>query len=284
MKKLQILSLVVLFAQVAFGQYFDKKAVEAELKNYTKNPVMYYNMKTEQTTKISSLEEQNLMLSQQNMKLKQELASIEEKLTALANAPKPQIAPTPNENSPYRVQLALSNNGNIMPEFKNSKVQVGTENGKAVYYISGFDNAEEAFNFSQSLRKMNLKGAFVTKYDNGSRDYGYNYLGTAGATAPARKVSGGKSRSNMQVEASTTPVTTTTKGGYTGVKRLKDNEYDALQDKLYGKGSSANSGNSYETQKTYPTNNGGGNIQVVDPASNNTGSSAPRKSALVIED
>jgi hypothetical protein len=49
-------------------------------------------------------------------------------------------------------------------------------NNRNVFEISGFNSADEAFQFAQELRIANVPGAFVTKYNGGVREEGYDYL------------------------------------------------------------------------------------------------------------
>lgn len=76
----------------------------------------------------------------------------------------------------YRVQLAVTNNLNNYYTFPFSNVTTRVDNNKMIYEIAGYTNANEAYNYAQTLRKKKVAGAFVTKYVNSVRDYSYNYL------------------------------------------------------------------------------------------------------------
>lgn len=80
----------------------------------------------------------------------------------------------PTLGEEYRIQLGIQNTG--IGGLSSPKPIAGAMvNGKMVYDIGGFRNPNDAFSLSQELRKLNLAGAFVTRYVNGIRDYAYRY-------------------------------------------------------------------------------------------------------------
>jgi hypothetical protein len=180
-----------LFCSLLQAQNYDKSAIESELKGYIKDPMSYHQAKSAQQYRVKELESIISELVAEKEKLNSDLSNAQKTIAEKAEASKQNASS--NQGTDYRVQLAVSNRSPILSQFKNAEVRVANENGNTVYYISGFDSDDEAFDFSQSLRKLDTKGSFVTKYSDGSRDYSYSY------TAPNKTTSysgyGGKTNS-----------------------------------------------------------------------------------------
>lgn len=112
---------------------------------------------------ITSLKEEIRNLVRINESLRAELSKL--------RAEAPSVSGNGEE---YRVQLGVQNS--VVPSLSTPKMMTGSMvNGKMVYDVAGFKNPNDAFNLSQELRKLNLGGAFVTRYVNGVRDYSFNY-------------------------------------------------------------------------------------------------------------
>jgi hypothetical protein len=174
-----------LFCSLIQAQNYDKSAIESELKGYIKDPMSYHQEKSAQQYRIKELESMISQLNAEKEKLNLDLLNAQNTIA--------EKAARSDQGTDYRVQLAVSNRSPVLSQFKNAELRVANENGNTVYYISGFDSDDEAFDFSQSLRKLDTKGSFVTKYSDGSRDYSYSY------TAPNKTTSysgyGGKTNS-----------------------------------------------------------------------------------------
>lgn len=257
MKSILFLIFITALSFNSNSQTYVQKNVEAELKNHLKNPYGYFNSRLEQNARldemqktISDLSARNSQLNLEKTQLEDQLSSKDVEINSLKQA-KTASMKNRNDQSAYRVQLAVSEKSGPMPDFKEGSVRMANENGKTVYYISGFNSPEEAFNWSQSLRKMNLKGAFVTKYENGVRDHSYDYL-------KSNNIGSINSYSSQPVNNHSTR-----QGGI---------NYDKMQDNLYDNASSN------ETLKSQRSSNSGSTIQVVSPS--NAGSGRGR---LVIE-
>jgi hypothetical protein len=100
---------------------------------------------------------------------------------AVATAPKSEsssaMLPENNAKLPYRVQLSSFQREILKNFLKEPKLLTFTSlNNRNVFEISGFNSADEAFQFAQELRIANVPGAFVTKYSGGVREEGYDYL------------------------------------------------------------------------------------------------------------
>jgi hypothetical protein len=79
----------------------------------------------------------------------------------------------------YRIQLGVNSGNNLINIGPDHRMNGAYINGKFVYDIGGFVNPQDAFNLSQDMRKLNLAGAFVTRYVNGVRDFNFKYEGTS---------------------------------------------------------------------------------------------------------
>ncbi|NQV02390.1 MAG: SPOR domain-containing protein, partial [Bacteroidia bacterium] len=95
-------------------------------------------------------------------------------------SPKPYQLPGLEADIFYRIQIFSSSSGqrsaaNIQAYFKLSQsVTKELSEGYYRYYIGEFENESEANQFVTSLRfKAGLKGAFVVKYINGTRELTY---------------------------------------------------------------------------------------------------------------
>lgn len=164
-----------LFCSFIQAQNYDKSVIESELKGYVKDPMSYHQAKSAQQYRVKELESMISQLNAEKEKLNLDLLNAQNTIA--------EKAASSNQGTEYRVQLAVSNRSPVLSQFKNVELRVANENGNSVYYISGFDSDDEAFNFSQLFRKLDIKGSFVTKYSDGFRDFSYSY------TAPNKTTS-----------------------------------------------------------------------------------------------
>jgi hypothetical protein len=190
MKYLSILT-IMFFASVN-AQSYNKKDVIKELKSLQKSPESYYNMKQEQLrateelqskiseskTKISDLMTELTEKDKAIEELKRENEKLKEEKNNLAlNASNSNSLGTQNVNSPFRVQIGRFSSYSMNSYLNTPKAIVFSNDGMSnVYEIAGFNNADDAFNMSQELRRLGINGAFVTKYNNNVRDRSFDYL------------------------------------------------------------------------------------------------------------
>lgn len=92
----------------------------------------------------------------------------------------------------YRIQLGVQNGNVLNLTSDKHKINGSFVNGKFVYDIGGFSDPDEAFQLSQDIRKLNLSGAFVTRYSYGVRDQNYSYTGTTPTPTPNSLSKNGK--------------------------------------------------------------------------------------------
>jgi len=187
--------------------FYEKSKVVSQLKANLKNPEGYYNEQKATIERMKSLEDQLKASIQKNNEFSAELTNKTKAIEELkqeneqivsasgiafvknANSSNSfSVGGSNNSNtptiavvSPYRVQVGIFTNYNMngylqMPKpFYSSNV-----NGRNVMEIGGFNSADDAYAFSQELRKLGLSGAFVTKYNGNQRDMSYNYLTNGG--------------------------------------------------------------------------------------------------------
>ena len=190
MKYLSILA-VMFFASVN-AQSYNKKDVIKELKSLQKSPESYYNMKQEQ---IRATEELQSKISESKTKISDLMTELSEKDKAIeelkrendklkeeksnlsSNSGNSNSLGTQNVNSPYRVQIGRFSSYSMNSYLNNPKAIVFSNDGTSnVYEIAGFNNADDAFNMSQELRRLGINGSFVTKYNNNMRDRSFDYM------------------------------------------------------------------------------------------------------------
>lgn len=137
--------------------------------------IVNLSAQTEEHDELAELKRQVAELKSMNEQIRSEYEK-EVKLNSKENT----------EGVEYRIQLGIQNTRNVLKIGKNNKLKGTYVNGKLVYDIGGFSNPEDAYNLSQDFRKLNLSGAFVTRYVNGVRDFEYTYqiTGTNNSGSP----------------------------------------------------------------------------------------------------
>lgn len=122
-----------------------------------------------------------IILEEEIQKLRYELDSVV-KLNHQLRKEMSTMIPNSVGKDEYCVQLGITNRP--LSSLLSPKLISLTKMGNTfMYSIHGFSSAEEAKILSEELRKLNLNGAFVTKYNNGNRDYNYSY-GTSPFATP----------------------------------------------------------------------------------------------------
>lgn len=147
MKKITFLCLMAFFTLQLSAQTEDKDIIIQALKNEVRE------------------------LTKQNEELKVQLQNQKSLQTNSR-----QTAMTAEE---YRIQLGVQSGKAVNLSPDKHKMNGSFINGKFVYDIGGFTNPDDAYQLSQDMRKLNLSGAFVTRYYNGVRDKSYSYTGEA---------------------------------------------------------------------------------------------------------
>ncbi len=266
MTKVLLAVLLTVFCQYEMtAQIYDKEAILAELKQFTDNPIEYHKQKEMYLARIKQLESELLQartvnannaittnsneISTDNVEPGEISFGSKSSTKKVANmtvtnpnsyASNPSNSYSGSNNTEsgteYRVQIAVTRNSINPPVLNTQVIKVANENGSNVYYISGFTNPMEAFHFAQSLRKLDIAGAFVTKYTNGQREFSYDYLNENGTGVKTNQYN------------TSTSTTTNPKGSAAAYQKTLN--YDAMQEKLYN-GSTTTTNSSSPSSSSY---------------------------------
>lgn len=208
MKRIQILTMVlsgILYIPNLTAQEYDEEKTRAQLKKYLDNPKTYYDKLKALSDKVDAANKNTIKVSEEYMELlnqkdsvigiyKNQLAKAKKASSlniaasaAAPPAPTPAKIESPPAQTPYRVQLAAFTREDFAQYFKDATKLLGITklSNRNVVEVSGFNNPEEAQQFSQNMRRIGFPGAFVSKYENGERVEGYSAV--AGLTPSSAK-------------------------------------------------------------------------------------------------
>lgn len=135
-----------------------------------------YGQSSTKDATITALRNEVISLINVNEELRNEINRMKAILAAKEEALNEVNTKTTNRSigEEYRIQLGVQNTA--IESLSSPKFLEGSiVNGRMVYAIGGFQNPQEAYALSLEMRKLNLSGAFVTRYFNGERDYSYKY-------------------------------------------------------------------------------------------------------------
>jgi hypothetical protein len=205
MKRIQILIMFasgILYIPNLTAQEYDEEKTRAQLKKYLDNPKLYYDKLKTLSDKVDAANKNTIKVSEEYMELlnqkdsvigiyKNQLAKAKKASSSntasaasapsslsIASAPPastPSKTASPAAQTPYRVQLAAFTREDFAQYFKDATKLLGITklSNRNVVEVSGFNNPEEAQQFSQNMRRIGFPGAFVSKYENGERVEGY---------------------------------------------------------------------------------------------------------------
>ncbi len=185
----------------------DKKT-KSELKEYIKNPSSYRKMIKNYKDQIEGYELQVAELQEDFYKADylrvlyydsiQELHAQKNTHTTTTNNnyatianDDPNYKPSnstgsmmyTNSGTDYRVQIGAYRYFDFTRLLQfNQPIGFEQVNGVIHYFLGSWTDANEAFEFAQALRKIEIKGAFVSKYVDGQR-IPYDHLVEGGGTA-----------------------------------------------------------------------------------------------------
>lgn len=162
-----------------FGQDLtkeEKKELLAQIKQLKKDPIQLKYLQEsvdvkdviigEQTNEIISLKKEAM---QARIALKEAQDSIAALEIAQADAQPTEIQ---MEGFHYRVQIGLYRDFNITQLLDKHKFMVYEQiDGLYRYSIGNFDKLSTAEYFAEEMRKLGIKGAFVSQYYDGERIY-----------------------------------------------------------------------------------------------------------------
>ncbi len=177
----------------------DNKALKKELKAYLKDLNSYYNFKISVDGKQRKIEEQAIEIEY----LRSQLKSAKEKLTVqdrrdnnyqtTSKEPCVDMSVMP-EGKCYQIQIGLYRHFAINQYLEKPKY-LGFEQveGAYRYRIGYFQNYQEAISFLDDIKKMGIKDAFITEYQNGERQNDPGLPSRATNTSYSAKNSSNKS-------------------------------------------------------------------------------------------
>lgn len=201
-----------------------KKKIKAELKEYLSNPQKYQADQEEKKNKINKAEKELeelksglriekreleyardsvrlLMESIEELKLAQIAAidSAKKLASTSSNANQADCAKMPEKGIFYKVQIG--NFASFVPNgFNGTKTfsfEVSPKASKR--FLAGyFSSFEEAAKFTEDVKKMGIKDAFVTQYQNGARNESFD------PQKEATKLVKGTAKSQNNIEKTTT--------------------------------------------------------------------------------
>lgn len=195
------LALVFAFCTQANAQSSVKemnKDTKSELKKYMKDPASYRKMIKNYEDQLEEFELQMAEVNEDFYKADylrvlyydsiQELHAQNNKIeikmeNGNIGGPASGSSMYSNVGTDYRVQIGAYRFFDFT-ELLQFNQPIGYENVNGVihYYLGSWENAEEAYEFAVAIRRLEIEGAFVTKYINGQRTP-YDHLMESGRTA-----------------------------------------------------------------------------------------------------
>jgi len=164
----------------------EKKTLKKEIKTYKKDPEKWVSMQNRHKRDIQDLSDEitdlKLKLAAANME-KQVLAG---KLVALeaqyASLKKSMPSTKLPAGTVYQVQMGYYQYLDLMSFNEKLKIIKAEEiDGAKRYVIGHFEDVMDALQFSNDIKVLGIKDAFVSQYVNGVRNMDYDALKAIGA-------------------------------------------------------------------------------------------------------
>jgi TolA-binding protein len=162
----------------------ERKALKKEIKSYKKNPEKWVKMQKTHKTEVNDLSGEVTelkaklaemeKLKAQNQELADKLASLESQYASLSSSVKTTDLPM---GVVYQVQMGYYQYLNLRSFNKNLKtIRAEDIDGAKRYVIGHFDNIMDALQFSNDIKTLGVKDAFVSQYIDGSRNMSFDAL------------------------------------------------------------------------------------------------------------
>lgn len=205
-----ITAFTFVFANTTMAQKSVKemdKKTKSELKEYIKNPSSYRKMISNYKDQIEGYELQVAELQEDFYKADylrvmyyDSIQELHAQMNTHTNTTTNNYASAANDDpnyvgantgatmykntgTDYRVQIGAYRYFDFTKLLKfNQPIGFENVNGVIHYFLGSWTDANEAFKFAQALRKIEIKGAFVSKYVDGKR-IPYDHLVEGGGTA-----------------------------------------------------------------------------------------------------
>lgn len=153
----------------------ERKKIKKELKQHRKNPENYVKMQEAKTEQIQELSERVAEKRVDLDKKNNVISELNDTITAL-RIKNLELQNTVNKydhpEMGFRVQIGYYKVFDLNKYLLENPKDIYSEkvDGANRYSIGYFDNLEEARAFRNDLRKMGIKDAFVSQYENGNRN------------------------------------------------------------------------------------------------------------------
>jgi len=176
--------LFVCFATVSEAQTLsksEKKILKKELKTYKKNPEDYSSMKEKTKTQLQELNDEIESLKAKLAASNKETQNLSDRYASLemqyAKLKKSCVTSELPVGTVYQVQMGYYEYLDLMSfNSKLKSVKAEEIDGGKRYIIGYFDDVMEAVQFSNDIKNLGIKDAFVTEYTNGKRNMSFDAL------------------------------------------------------------------------------------------------------------
>ncbi len=164
----------------------EKKTIKKEIKTYKKDPEKWVSMQNRHTRDVQDLSDEiidlKLKLAAANIEkraLADKLATLEADYTSLKKSIPSTKLPA---GTVYQVQMGYYQYLDLMSFNEKLKIIKAEEiDGAKRYVIGHFEDVMDALQFSNDIKVLGIKDAFVSQYVNGVRNMDYDALKAIGA-------------------------------------------------------------------------------------------------------
>ncbi len=158
-----------------------EKALKKEINNYKKNPDKWVRLMNKQKKEVKNLEDEVTRLKLQLNESYTKNDEIYSELDLLQAKYESKLKEVPKNTTElpagavYQVQIGYYKLLNLA-SFNDSQKTIKAEsfNGAKRYVIGYFYNVEDAVSFSNDIKKLGVKDAFVSQYIDGERNIDFD--------------------------------------------------------------------------------------------------------------
>lgn len=159
----------------------EKKSLKKEIKAYKKSPEKYAKMQDRTKTQIIELGDEVEELKAKLAAMTAEKQELEDKLETLelqnASLKKNGISAALPTGTVYQVQMGYYEYLDLVSfNAKLKTVKAEEIDGAKRYIIGYFENVMDAVQFSNDVKKLGVRDAFVTQYVDGQRNMNFDAL------------------------------------------------------------------------------------------------------------
>jgi septal ring factor EnvC (AmiA/AmiB activator) len=159
----------------------EKKALKKEIKTYKKDPVKWVKMQNKHKEEVEELREEVADLKAKLAAANAEKQELADKLAALQNQYAALKKSMPSTELPmgtvYQVQMGYYQYLDLVSfNSKLKTVKAEEIDGAKRYVIGHFENVMDALQFSNDVKSLGIKDAFVSQYIDGKRNMEFDAL------------------------------------------------------------------------------------------------------------